>query len=99
MIELLALSFFTRQLTLVIVCVIVGLAAISAGFLLFLKIKAVKKELSVESLPTLIDLGLEEDEELNKTFSPSATETDSSAFFGDDDDDDIMQGDFLDKDS
>lgn len=94
MIELIGLSLMTKQMILLGVGVFIVLLLIGFCVTLFLKMRVVKDEHSVESLPTLIDLGLEENEDLQT--SASSPEEDQSAFFDtEEDEDEILQGKFL----
>lgn len=97
MIELFAVSFATRQLILVLLCIALGLSVIGVGIISFLKIKALRAEHSVESLPTLVDLGLEKEDDEGDSYS--SDEEVEYAFFTDEEDEDILTGDFLDKSS
>lgn len=92
MIELIALTYTTKQFVLLGVGLgILGLL-IGFGVLFFLKMRAVKDEHSVESLPTLADLGLEHNEDDS---SVDSDEDEDSAFFEDEDDESFMDNKFL----
>lgn len=92
MIELIAVSYGSRQLILLGVGVLILALLVGFAVLLFMKMRIVKDEHSVESLPTLADLGLEDND--HETDSGVEDEEDS-AFFEDDDDDDYMEEKFL----
>lgn len=93
MIEIIALNFITKQMILLGVGISVGILLLLFGGILFMKVKSLKNEHSVESLPTLVDLGMEGEAE---SFENSSPEEETSAFFdSDEDEDEIMQGKFL----